>query len=163
MEDNFGPWKLMSLKMSFTVANEVTWCQFQGWVTVLQCSELKPSKSLGSNHHPTLHNYVTHQNLLAENMFQNFSSVFKVIPIKCKYGKADASYNQYVSWSWLLMHVFSVCEFFMLCLLLCYLYWWKVLVQSDTSFLIFIVVPYILITSKFFLPTNSPFINHIKC
>ena len=29
-------------------------------------------------------------------------------------------------------------------------------------FLIFIVVPCILIMSKFFLPTNAPFINHIK-
>lgn len=38
-----------------------------------------------------------------------------------------------MSWSWLLMHVFSVCEFFMLRLLLCYQQ--MVLVQSDTSFI----------------------------
>jgi len=38
-----------------------------------------------------------HQNPLAENVFQNFSTVFTVIPIKCKYGRADDSYNQYVS------------------------------------------------------------------
>jgi len=58
---------------------------------------VKPSKSLGSDCHPTLHNYVTHQNPLAENMSQNFSSVFKVIPINCNYGRGHDSYNQYVS------------------------------------------------------------------
>jgi len=30
-------------------------------------------------------------------------------------------------------------------------------------FLIFIVVPCILVTSQFFLPTNSPFIKDTKC
>jgi hypothetical protein len=140
MEDNFGPWSWMTLKMSFIVAIEVTWCPLQGWVIVLQCSEL-PLQNLQNhlgltNWYPTLYIYVMHQNPLAENVFKNFSSVFKAIPINCKYGRADDLYNQYVSWSGLLIHVFSVCEFFFsLCLLLCYLYWQKVLVLSATSFI----------------------------
>jgi hypothetical protein len=36
-------------------------------------------------------------------------------------------------------------------------------VAELSIFLFFIVVPCILIKSKFFLPTNVPFINHIKC
>ena len=35
--------------------------------------------------------------------------------------------------------------------------------QNSDFFMIFIVVPCILITSKFFLPTNAHFIIHIKC
>jgi hypothetical protein len=106
---SWWPWKwasLLQMKSHDVSSRGESLC-----CIVLSCV-VKPSKSLGSNHHPTSHNYVTHQNPSAENIFQNFSSVFKVIPINCKYGRADDSYNQYVSWSWLLMHVFSVCEFF---------------------------------------------------
>ena len=96
---------------------------------------VKPSKSLGS--HQLSSDIVWLHYSSKSISWKHFKIVLchyisKVIPINCKYGRPGDSYNQNVSWSLLLMYIFSVCDFFFtLCIQFCYLYWQMVLVQSD--------------------------------